>query len=167
MGRLESPSRGVAICFIVATTIPPSPSSPKKLSSADARSRPAGGKLPQVDAPAAPRPSVRASRRQPDPGRHGHSTATDCAEEQNDALIGPSREGRRKSGLQRTRRWRETDSNPRSPAKKNPLSETVLFDLSGNSLPRGTEGSNPSPSSAESAANLSGVRPRPPRRRAT
>ena len=114
MGRLESPSRGVAICFIVATTIPPSPSSPKKLSSADARSRPAGGKLPQVDAPAAPRPSVRASRRQPDPGRHGHSTATDCAEEQNDALIGPSREGRRKSGLQGTHRWRKKDSNPRS-----------------------------------------------------
>jgi hypothetical protein len=30
--------------------------------------------------------------------------------------IGPYREGRRKSGSQETRRWRETDSNPRSPS---------------------------------------------------
>jgi hypothetical protein len=32
---------------------------------------------------------------------------------------------------------------------------------------KGTEGSNPFPTSAESAANLSGMRPRPPRRRTT
>jgi hypothetical protein len=36
----------------------------------------------------------------------------------------------RKSGSHKlTLRWRETDSNPRSPVKKNPLVETVLFHL--------------------------------------
>jgi hypothetical protein len=30
-------------------------------------------------------------------------------------LVGPYREGRRNSGSRRTRRWRERDSNPRSP----------------------------------------------------
>jgi hypothetical protein len=47
--------------------------------------------------------------------------------------------GARRAGSLMTRRWREMDSNPRSPVKKNPLVETVLFDISGTSLSRETE----------------------------
>jgi NAD(P)-dependent dehydrogenase (short-subunit alcohol dehydrogenase family) len=43
----------------------------------------------------------------------------------------------RKSGSQLTHRWREPDSNLRSPVKKNPLVDMVLFDPSSTSLPRG------------------------------
>ena len=71
-------------------------------------------------------------------------------------------------GSHKTRRWREMDSNHRYPAK-----ETALVgcprSIPGNSpsatepasFATGTDGSNPPPSSGESAANLSSA-PQPP-----
>src|ERR1700730_4023784 len=38
-----------------------------------------------------------------------------------------------------TRRWREKDSNPRSPVKKNPHVASILFDLSSTSLSTDTK----------------------------
>ena len=40
---------------------------------------------------------------------------------------------------QLTHRWRETDSNPRSPVKKNPFVETVLSTFLALPVPKGTE----------------------------
>jgi hypothetical protein len=51
-----------------------------------------------------------------------------------------------------TRRWREMDSNLRSPVRARSISEPpVRHNLPAST--RGTEGSNPSPSSRESATN--------------
>jgi hypothetical protein len=69
----------------------------------------------------------------------------------------PSRRGT--DGSHRTPRWRKTDSNPRSPVKKSPFVETVLSDFSATSLPRGTEGSKPSPSTGESCRRVAGCQP--------
>jgi hypothetical protein len=46
--------------------------------------------------------------------------------DQNAASERPHRKDRTKSGSQRPRRWRETDSNPRSPPGKSPHSETTF-----------------------------------------
>src|SRR3984893_508400 len=69
--------------------------------------------------------------------------------------------GSQKSSSQQTHRWREEDSNPRSPSPNESLSLAEREvpqrrkELSRERrLPGGTEGSNPLPSSAESAANF-------------
>jgi hypothetical protein len=46
-----------------------------------------------------------------------------------------------KSGSHRTLRWRETDSNPRSPVRGTTFFETARFDHSGNSTPAAETGS--------------------------
>ena len=61
------------------------------------------------------------------------------------------------SGLHMTRRWREGDSNPRSPVRGRTLVEPAPFDPHLPLAARGTEGSNPAPSSGESVS-----RPNPP-----
>ena len=58
-----------------------------------------------------------------------------------------------KSGSQPTHRWREMDSNPRSPVRGTTFFEPAPFDFAFRCR-KGTEGSNPSPSTGESVANL-------------
>ena len=68
-------------------------------------------------------------------------------------------DGTRKSGSQWTLRWREMDSNHRYRIRNNPFGYPVRSRNSpsatktGSFVP-GTDGSNPSPSSGESSANL-------------
>ena len=56
--------------------------------------------------------------------------------------------------------WREQDSNPRSPVRETTLTRlprltatTFPFGAKGDPFARGTDGSNPAPSSGESPAN--------------